>query len=93
MFELRKIIRNICYRNMIQIGGSKKILKIEYNKKIELKFKMFKTNNGNIEIYLSNEINKNEISDINSCIFIQINKNEKEVHIHGITSSTLLNCF
>ena len=88
----KQVIRNFTYKNGIQVGGVIKEIKIEYNKKIELTFKMIENNKG-LEIYLSNEIEENKLTENNSCIFIQINKNTKTAHIFGVSSSSLHNCF
>ncbi|ADO67057.1 hypothetical protein crov024 [Cafeteria roenbergensis virus] len=73
---IRKVKNYICNQNriLLQFGGKQlKTFEIEYNKKINLKFKMIETNKDELEIFISNEIDVDKITTSSSCLTI-INK-------------------
>lgn len=79
--------------NIFYGGGENKpkIFKIQYNDKIELEFKKVNTDDG-LEIYISNEFDKNKLMPETSCLSIKINKKSKEAYIEGISSENF-SCF
>jgi hypothetical protein len=67
----------------IQKGGNnEKIIKISYDKSIELDFKKITKDNDEIEIYLTNDIGDQ------TCISVQINKKLGVGTVHGISKET-----
>ena len=91
---ISQVVSNICCRNGFksQIGGNYKSFKIEYDNKIEIEFKKVQIDKKHIDIFISDKF-VDEPTNENSCIVININKENKEAYIQGISGSSLYNCF
>jgi hypothetical protein len=77
--------------------GEYKIMKIEYDGKIELEYKLV-TNDKEIDLFISNEFKPNKLIPSegallkNSCLTIKIDKKKNTAHIEGI-STDMFSCF